>query len=947
MKTSAIILSSMGLFLAHLPMPAAEASPRRVENFNREWKFAKGAIPGAAAAGFDDSAWQAVRLPHDWAISGPYEPQGDASTGKLPWRGEGWYRKSFTLPAADAGKRVYLDFDGVMAMPAVYMNGRQAGGWDYGYMSFRVDATEYVKPGAANVVAVHVDTRTHNSRWYPGAGIYRKVQLVVNEPVHLAQWGTYVTTPTVTAAEATVRVETTVENHSAAAIEPVVEITLLDPEKGREIAKAGLSFSVPANGSQPGVAEIKFGNPQLWDVETPRLYTAVTRVLVAGKLVDETATPFGIRTIAFTADDGFHLNGKRVQLHGVCLHADLGPLGMAFNTRAMARELQIMRDMGVNAIRTSHNPPAPELLDLCDRMGLVVWDEAFDKWDGTATLPKGVSVTDHGKKQYTNFVRRDRNHPCVVIWSVGNEIWDLEGLKYPDAPGLLKTMVSYVKALDPTRPVGLAQCVPQSANSQLPAALDVAGWNYGRRYSISREKWPKLPIIYSESASAYSTRGYYDDFSMPAKKDAYPSSVRISSYDHNSAWYSDPADVEFALMEKDRFVAGEFVWTGFDYIGEPVPFVDGEWKRSGKGPLAKPEESRISSFGIVDLVGIPKDRYFLYQSHWAPEKQTVHILPHWNWPERLGKPTPVYVYTAADSAELFLNGKSLGKRTKNPHAPEVRDRYALRWLDVPYEPGELTAYAYQNGDKIGEASVRTAGAPAKLRLIPDRRSLKADGDDLSYLEVRVVDKDSNLCPLAMNDVKFHLDGPACIAGVGNGDHHFPAEFVTDHVTLFYGKAMLIVRATESNGGTIRVTASSAGLETAEDSLESGTPTTTQKTDQIKVYVSGQLAGGSGPYQLPAGATLLDAILEAGGFNESGMGGPFLDLWRQRQKTRYKLSFDSASKKMTFRPAGSPNGPPLMPQLENDDVVLVQERMGVIIPEWQAWSREEAKRRKQK
>jgi beta-galactosidase len=801
----------------------AEPAPRRVENFNRDWKFAKGTQAGAEAITFNDATWQPVRLPHDWAISGPFEPQGDPHTGKLPWRGEGWYRKTFTLPAADAGKRVYLDFDGVMAMPTVYVNGQRAGGWDYGYMSFRVDATDFVKPGQPNVVAVHADTREHKSRWYPGAGIFRKVQLVVNEPVHLAQWGTFVSADCkMQGAEcesATVRVENTVENHTLSVAETQVETVLVDP-KGKRVGKLRMDLAVPANGSQTGVGSVALDKPQLWDIKTPRLYTAITRVFIGGELVDSTETPFGVRAFEFTANDGFHLNGRRVQLQGVCLHSDLGPLGMAFNTRAMERELQIMQDMGVNAVRTSHNPPAPELLDLCDRMGILVWDEAFDKWDGTATLPKGVSIPEHGKKQYTNFVHRDRNHPCVVVWSVGNEIFDLEGLKYPDSPGLLKTMVGFVKALDPTRPVGLAQCVPESAKSQLPAALDVAGWNYGGRYAISRERWPNLPIVYSESASAYSTRGYFDDFPMPAKKDDYPATARISSYDHNSAYYSDPADVEFALMEKDRFVAGEFVWTGFDYIGEPVPFVAEGWSHFKKRKLTKEEESRISSFGIVDLAGIPKDRYYLYRSHWAPEKETIHILPHWNWPERVGKNVPVYVYTEGDSAELFLNGKSLGKRTKDPNAKVVRDRYALRWLDVPYQPGELKAVAYQNGRRLGSAVMRTASEPAALRLTPDRDLLKADGDDLSYLLVEAVDKDGNLCPLAMNDVTFKLEGPATIAGVGNGDHHFPAEFVADHVTLFYGKAMLIVRATEGKGGSIRLTATSKGLRPAGASLRS-------------------------------------------------------------------------------------------------------------------------------
>ena len=801
---------------------AVDTVPRRVECFNGEWRFAKGARVGAESFQFDDAAWESVRLPHDWAIAGPYEPLGDPHTGKLPWRGEGWYRKHFTLPAADKGKRVYLDFDGVMAMPSVYVNGQLAGGWDYGYMSFRVDASAFIKFGEPNVVAVHVDTRSHASRWYPGAGIYRQVQLVVNEPVHVAQWGTFITTPEVTADVATVQIETTLENHTAAAVAPRLEIALFDPT-GKQVAEGQAEVAVPANSEQTSRVTLSLEKPERWDVDAPQLHRAITRVVLGDKVTDETETTFGVRTFTFTPDDGFHLNGRRVQLHGVCLHSDLGPLGMAFNRRAMERELQIMQEMGVNAIRTSHNPPAPELLDLCDRMGLVVWDEAFDKWDGTATLPKNVTIPEHGLKQYSNFVRRDRNHPCVVVWSVGNEIWDLEGLKYPDAPGLLKTMVGYVKQFDTTRPVGLAQCMPESARSQLSAALDVAGWNYARRYAISRERWPKLPIIYSESASAYSTRGYFDDFPMPSKKDDYPSTARISSYDHNSAFYSDPADVEFALMEQDRFVAGEFVWTGFDYIGEPVPFIAEGWGHFVKRQLTRAEESRISSFGIVDLVGIPKDRYYLYRSHWAPEKQTIHILPHWNWPERMGKVTPVYVYTNGDSAELFLNGRSLGKRSKDPQAPVVRDRYALRWLDVAYEPGELKAIAYRDGQELGTAVMRTAGAPARLRLTPDRTELVADGDDLSYLLVEAIDESGNVCPLAMNEVQFTVDGPGTIAGVGNGDHHYPAEFDANHVSLFYGKAMLIVRTSDGTAGAIQVQAISKGLEGASVTVQSNPP----------------------------------------------------------------------------------------------------------------------------
>ncbi len=797
---------------------AAAAPPRRTENFNLAWQFAKGAQTGAETAGFDGSAWEAVRLPHDWAIRGPYDPQGEYRTGKLPWRGEAWYRKSFSLPDTDAGKRIYLDFDGVMAMPTVYVNGRNAGGWDYGYVAFRVDITDHIHAGKPNVVAVHVDTRSHYSRWYPGAGIYRDVRLVVQEPMHIANWGVFVTTPKVTAEAASVQVETTLENHAGDAMRAEVETTLRDPE-GKEVAKQKAGIDVPAGGNAPCMTKLTVAAPKLWDVASPQRYTAVTRVFAEGRLLDTTETPFGIRTFEFTADDGFHLNGRRVQLQGVNLHSDLGPLGMAFNLRAATRQLEIMKDMGVNAVRTAHNPPASALLELCDRMGILVWNEVFDKWDATATLPEGVAIQAHGKKQVTNFVLRDRNHPCIIVWSVGNEISELENVKNTEAPGLLKSMVGFVKELDTTRPVALAHCEPNSAKSQLQAALDVTGWNYGARYSLTRELWPKLPIVYSESASAYSTRGYYDDFSMPEKKNSYPATARISSYDHNSASYSDPADVEFALMEKDRFVAGEFVWTGFDYIGEPAPFVAEGRSAFKPRKLTKAEESRISSFGIVDLVGIPKDRYYLYRSHWAPEKKTIHILPHWNWPDRIGNNTPVYVYTNGDSAELFLNGTSLGRRTKDPKAEAVRDRYALRWLDVPYQPGELKAVAYQNGRELGTTTMRTAGEPSTLRLTPDRTTLKADGEDLSFILVEAVDANGNPCPLAMNEVKFGLEGPATIAGVGNGDHHFPAEFVSDRVALFYGKAMLIVQTNDDPPGHIRITAASEGMRNATTLLD--------------------------------------------------------------------------------------------------------------------------------
>jgi beta-galactosidase len=407
----------------------------------------------------------------------------------------------------------------------------------------------------------------------------------------------------------------------------------------------------------------------------------------------------------------------------------------------------------------------------------------------------------------------------VVVWGAGNEIQDLETSRLPNAAGLLREIVLCFKDGDPTRPVALAHSVPESALLPLDNALDVTGWNYARRYAISRLQRPNLPIVYSESSSALSTRGHYE-LPHPAKKDGFPASLRLSSYDHFAASWGDIPDTEFALMEQDRFVAGEFVWTGFDYLGEPTPFIARGGSRFGQRLITREEESRSSCFGIVDLVGIPKDRFYLYRSCWAPHKKTIHLLPHWNWPERLGKPVPVYVYTSGNSAELFLNGISWGHKIKDPQATNVLDRFRLRWEDVIYQPGEIKAIAYQNGRKLGEAKVRTADIPAKLRLSPDRPVLRATGDDLSYILVEALDHLGTSCPLAMNEVKFSLTGPGTIAGVGNGDHHFPAEFAADHVTLFYGKAMLIVRTTDGMGGLIRVRAHTDGLPPAGTLLRS-------------------------------------------------------------------------------------------------------------------------------
>jgi len=925
---------------------AADTSDRRAVSFNGDWRFAKGSQPGAEKPDFDDSQWQVVRLPHDWAISGPFNPSENGYAGKLPWKGEGWYRKTFTLDSAHSGRRVYLDFDGVMAFPKVYVNGQLAGQWDYGYMSFRVDATPFIKFGSTNVVAVHVDTRNHGTRWYPGAGIYRKVTMTICGPVHVAHWGIFATASDVSKDSAMVRVRSTIENHRDTDARIAVTTILLNPD-GKPVARGGKTDVVPAGSSRDVEQSVAITDPQRWDIDNPKLYTARVIIHVDGKVVDTDATSFGIRTFEFTANDGFHLNGRRVQLHGVCLHHDQGPLGAAFYPRAMERQLEIMRDMGVNAIRTSHNPPAPELLDLCDRMGFVVWDEAFDKWDGTADRVRGEPpLEQYGEKQLRNFVMRDRNHPSIVVWSIGNELGG--GGRDGVTPERVKFMSDFVRQYDPTRPVGMACHIPALAEQPNFDALDLTGWNYGRRYATYRQRYPDKPIIYSESASALSTRGFYE-LPLPNRKNDYSRQLQVDSYDLNAADWSDIADAEFKLMQDDRFVAGEFVWTGFDYLGEPTPFS---------------QEAKSSYFGIVDLCGIPKDRFYLYRSYWRPETTSVHILPHWNWPDRVGRNVPVFVYTNGDSAELFLNGKSLGRRTKGepPARPtnfaqgkpagagseesgkgnlsahandgdiatrwcagtadagqwwqvdlgEVRPlrylaidfereeknygyqikvstdastwqtivtkstsnsprwggptqvfhdvdtkaryvrieftqlqngawasikefaaypekaessyyaptyTYRLRWNDVLYEPGELRAVAYKDGKQIGEAVRRTAGNPAAIRLTPDRKELAATGEDLCYVLVEALDEKGTLCPLADNLIRFKVDGPAEIAGVGNGNPLSLEPFQADFRKLFFGKAMLILRTKEGPGGKIRIAAESDGLTPAEITVQ--------------------------------------------------------------------------------------------------------------------------------
>jgi beta-galactosidase len=823
----------LALQVQHLA--AADTGPSSFQKLHSGWRFAKGDHSGAETIEFDDSSWSAICVPHDWAIAGPFDPSQDGYAAKLPWRGVGWYRRTFTLDCKK-GERVYLDFDGVMAFPKVFINGKLAGEWDYGYTSFRTDATPFVNLKGKNTVAVRVDTTKHGTRWYPGAGIYRKVTLETRNPIHVAHWGTIVTTPLLEKGAAQIKVRTTIENHTKSGAKIGVLFTVRGPD-GVKLNIFGDRYTVPAAGSVDVEASTSLKDYKRWDINDPMLYTLETTILPqdglsvkadvdVSKALDRDTTTFGIRDFKFTADDGFHLNGRRVQLHGVCLHHDQGPLGAAFYPRAMERQLEIMRDMGVNAIRTSHNPPAPELLELCDRMGFVVWDECFDKWDDKADRVKSEPpLEQHAERHLRSMVTRDRNHPSIVVWSIANEISAKGGRS-----GLTKErtgmMRDIIRKYDATRPVGLAHHIPETATTDIFEPLDLTGWNYGRRYATFRERYPNKPIIYSESASALSTRGFYE-LPLPTSKTSYSSQHQVDSYDFNSAKWSDIPDVEFALMERDSFVAGEFVWTGFDYLGEPTPFN---------------REAVSSYFGIVDLCGIPKDRFYLYRSYWRPDATTVHILPHWNWPDRVGQKVPVFVYTNGDSAELLLNGKSLGLRKKedstegsqpsaNPAAANQASdsyyapirKYRLRWNDVVYEPGELTAIAYKDGKEIGRAKMRTAGPPTALRLMPDRTKLKATGDDLCYLLVEAVDRKGNMCPLADNLVQFKISRSGEIAGVANGNPMSLESFQSNQLKLFFGKAMLIVRSIEGHPGPIEITASSSGLASAAATCETTSP----------------------------------------------------------------------------------------------------------------------------
>lgn len=775
------------------------------------WKFSRDSHETAFQNAFDDSEWKDVTVPHDWAIEEPFITDGDGNTGKLPWKGEGWYRKKINLPERFKGMRLYLLFDGIMAFPEIYLNESLIGRWDYGYNSFYLDITEDVRFDEENILAIHVDTRKHDSRWYPGAGIYRKVQLIAVNPVHVDIWGTYITTPIIKPHYADVNVAVTINNFLTGDQEIHVKHTILTDDN-KKILEKEIEGKVSENGNSRLETVMTLPDPKRWDIDHPHLYHLKTEIYRGNELLDTYHSTFGVRDIRFTADNGFYLNDKRIQLKGVNLHHDQGPLGAAFNKRAMERQLEIMISMGCNAIRTSHNCPAPELLDLCDKMGLLVINEAFDKYDAKADILDTTNFDNFAHRNIRNFVVRDRNHPSIFLWSVGNEIWDVQ-MNINNGFHRLRTLINYVEKYDPSRPTTLVCDNYNSAALRHFDFYDVHCWNYGRRYSLARQLEPNKAVIISESASTVSTRGFYE-LPLPTEKTDFTNSLQVSSYDLNAPWWAEIADDDFMWQQEEPYIAGEFVWTGFDYLGEPTPYNNHWVKAHG---MTDKEASRSSYFGIVDLCGIPKDRYYLYKSYWKPEETTIHILPHWNWNDKTGEKIPVFVYTNGDCAELFVNGVSQGKKCKDPKSENSTERFRLMWDEVVYQPGEVKAVAYKAGEKIGENKIQTAGEPYALILTPDRKTIAADGNDLSYILVEAVDSEGYPCPLADNRIDIKLTGQGKLMGVGNGNPQSMNPFTSDSVPLFYGKAMIIV-GSETLKGIVTIEVATDGLKKGETTI---------------------------------------------------------------------------------------------------------------------------------
>ena len=800
---------------------------------DKGWKFSREDNPQSIQASYDDSQWQSVAVPHDWAIYGPFSALNDKQhvaitqdgqkeamehagrTGGLPFVGVGWYRNTLDIPEYKSGKKAFILFDGAMSHAQVYINGKKVGYWPYGYNSFWFDISSYLKEGGENTIAVRLENLPESSRWYPGAGLYRNVHLIVTEDAYIPVWGTYVTTPQVNEKYARVKVETKVVlPEGTAAKDYKIHTTLCAPD-GKAVVEKEESLSSIVYNDSVMVQEFVVEKPSLWSPDTPALYTVKSRLYNGERqLKDEYATRFGIRSIEIIPDKGFFLNGCKTVFKGVCNHHDLGPLGAAVNDAAIRRQVRILKDMGCNAIRTAHNMPAPELVRACDEMGMMLMAESFDEWN----VPKcrngyNLLFDEWAEKDMVNLVHHYRNNPSVVMWCIGNEVPN-QGM--PGGGKIAKFLQDICHREDPTRPVTQGMDNPDaSVGNNFASVMDVPGFNYRTfKYQSSYDKLPQGVILGSETASTVSSRGVYK-FPVERRSMAKYDDNQSSSYDLEHCSWSDLPEDNFIQYDDLPYDLGEFVWTGFDYLGEPTPYYT-DWP------------SHSSLFGIIDLAGIPKDRYYLYRSKWNTKENTLHILPHWNWKGREGETTPVFVYTSYPSAELFINGKSQGRLSKDLSVPlegsfteeaqrglERQKRYRLMWMNTKYEPGTVKVVAYdESGKAVAEKEIRTAGKPDRLMLTADRQELKADGKDLSLINVKVVDKDGNFCPEETRLVKFKVKGAGTFRAVANGNSVSLESFQKPEMKLFSGQLTAIVQA-EEEAGEIVFEASAPGVKSAK------------------------------------------------------------------------------------------------------------------------------------
>ena len=789
---------------------------RSEQSLEKGWKFSKEEVSGAEQPDFNDSSWESVTIPHDWAIYGPFDVNNDLQnvavkqnfetqaslktgrTGGLPYVGIGWYRTTFE---AEPNKNTTLVFDGAMSEARVYVNGKEACFWPCGYNSFHCNVTDLVNAdGKNNVLAVRLENRPQSSRWYPGAGIYRHVRVVSTEKIHVPVWGTQITTPHVKDDYASVCLRTTILNSDKTLL--TVTTDIIDSEGNVVASKTNKGI---INHGQPFTQNFTINSPKLWSPESPVLYNAVTKIYSSDTLLDTYTTRFGIRTIEYVADKGFYLNGKHRKFQGVCNHHDLGPLGAAINVSALRHQLKLLKDMGCDAIRTAHNMPAPELVSLCDEMGFMMMLEPFDEWD-IAKCDNGYHrfFNEWAEKDMINMLHQYRNNPSVVMWSIGNEVptqWSSDGYK------VAKFLQDICHREDPTRPVTCGMDQVQSVlGNGFAAMLDIPGFNYrAHMYDEAYERLPQNFVLGSETSSTVSSRGVYK-LPVERKAGAMYDDHQSSSYDLEYCTWSNIPDIDFARADDHEWTIGQFVWTGFDYLGEPSPYDTNAW----------PNHS--SMFGIIDLASIPKDRYYLYRSVWNKDAETLHILPHWNWEGHEGQKVPVFVYTNYPSAELFINGKSYGRQTKHKNGT-VENRYRLMWYNTIYEPGEVKVVAYDDSNKaVAEKTVRTAGKPHHIELSTDYPILKADGKDLAYVTLKIVDKDGNLCPTDGRLVNFKVKGAGKYRASANGDPTCLDLFHLPRMHAFSGMLTVIIQSGEESG-EIELQASAKGVRAGKITIK--------------------------------------------------------------------------------------------------------------------------------